>query len=1127
MLWRRSLSPLLRLFVSNFDSAAVARGRGYLKDGLVTSVKQHGSGHRQIEIQSAVRGSSPEPYEQSITVDLATEVVRGDCTCPVGRNCKHVAAVLMTFFDDQLDKRGHQQVIMPIPASAPTRLSMRTQSAETPLPYDIESWLLELARAGRADEETYPADVAQRMLYVFEPAATKGTGDHMLVVHQARVLKNGQYSAITEYTNTNVIHSPPRFVLSRDLRILRELLISGNRGYGFRFSVQTLSGQLIADIIATQRAHWRHVSSPPLKWGVPRAAEIDWEIFPNGDRRPRMMLTTGAMVFASSPPTYLDTHGNEAGNIETKLTPAVASIVAAAPVLPASLVGRVSQEMQRRHLHQLIAPPAEMEEVVLQNYAPKPVLVLNSYRREYLDTRTWRQAASFIDTAALKFEYLDQVIAGKSPTEITRVDGNRLTRVFRNNAFEKAARAQLRHYGLDAAEKVLTRGLGRHALASLVFPGCENEAVASGAWTHFVEQKVPALRTLGWRVVMKPDFRFDVVKVDEWYANVDDAEKGWFDLEIGIEVEGQRISLIPILIKMIRNTPGEWQKDALAVRHDNEHVLVPLPDGRRVALSVGRVRPLVTTLYELFLREAGGPALRLSALEAGRLAEMEGAIQCRWFGGETLRALGARLARFVAVEPVATPKNFQAELRPYQAEGLAWLQFLREYDLAGVLADDMGLGKTVQTLAHIVCEKQAGRLGAPALVVAPTSMIGTWQAEAKRFAPSLSVWVSHGGRRHDGAENMSHHDVVLTSYALLARDAEILKKTTWHLLILDEAQNIKNPKTHAAVIACTLPARHRLCLSGTPLENHLGELWSLFQFLMPGFLGDEKSFQRDYRRPIEKDGDSARRQFLARRIKPFMLRRTKDMVAGELPPKTFITRTVEMDTRQSDLYETIRAAMDKRVREEIASKGLARSHIVVLDALLKLRQVCSDPRLLKSVAAKNTPSAKLEALLEMLNELLEEGRHILLFSQFTSMLTLIEAELDKRQIKYAKLTGSTRDRVTPIDDFQSGRVKLFLISLKAGGTGLTLTAADTVIHYDPWWNPAVENQATDRAHRIGQSKPVFVYKLITKDTVEERIVELQSRKGALASALLGGEAKAVDTLAAEDLKALFEPLPLI
>src|SRR5207248_6011643 len=323
--------------------------------------------------------------------------------------------------------------------------------------------------------------------------------------------------------------------------------------------------------------------------------------------------------------------------------------------------------------------------------------------------------------------------------------------------------------------------------------------------------------------------------------------------------------------------------------------------------------------------------------------------------------------------------------------------------------------------------------------------------------------------------------------------------------------------TKTTQLVCRLDARHRLCLTGTPMENHLGELWSQFAFLMPGLLGDTKRFARVFRTPIEKKQDGERRTVLSGRLKPFMLRRTKSLVAADLPPKTEILRPLELAGPQRDLYETVRVAMHENVRREVAEKGLARSHIVVLDALLKLRQVCCDPRLVKLTAARQVnASAKLEHLMEMLPPLIEEGRQILLFSQFTSMLDLIKPALAEARIDFVELRGNTKDRAGPVAQFQKGKVPLFLISLKAGGTGLNLTAADTVIHYDPWWNPAVENQATDRAHRIGQKKPVFVYKLIAAGTIEERIIELQDKKGQLATATLDPRAT-VGNLAAEDL----------
>lgn len=453
------------------------------------------------------------------------------------------------------------------------------------------------------------------------------------------------------------------------------------------------------------------------------------------------------------------------------------------------------------------------------------------------------------------------------------------------------------------------------------------------------------------------------------------------------------------------------------------------------------------------------------------------------------------------------------------------MQFLREYHFAGILADDMGLGKTIQTLSHILLEKEAGRLTSPALVVAPTSLMGNWQAEAARFAPALRVLLLHGPQRAQHFEQMGQYDLVLTTYALLPRDEAVLRRQHFHLLILDESQYIKNSNSQAAQTAALLPVTHRLCLTGTPLQNHLGELWAQFHFLMPGLLGDQKTFNAEFRKPIEKLGDGARNAFLVRRIKPFLLRRTKDTVAKELPAKTEMVREVELAGAQRDMYETVRLAMAEKVRTAIAAKGLARSQIVILEALLKLRQVCCDPRLVAGACKKGAaPSAKLMALMEMLEALLAEGRKVLVFSQFTSMLALIEEQLRERGIAYALLTGDTKDRSAQVNTFQQGSVPLFLISLKAGGVGLNLTAADTVIHYDPWWNPAAENQATDRAWRIGQDKPVFVYKLIAKGTLEEKIQEMQRRKAELADAVLAqGPAQAL-AITQDDLQAIFAPL---
>ncbi|HAL68113.1 MAG TPA: helicase SNF2, partial [Pseudomonas sp.] len=429
--------------------------------------------------------------------------------------------------------------------------------------------------------------------------------------------------------------------------------------------------------------------------------------------------------------------------------------------------------------------------------------------------------------------------------------------------------------------------------------------------------------------------------------------------------------------------------------------------------------------------------------------------------------------------------------------------------------------------AHVLLEKEAGRLSAPALAVMPTSLIPNWLDEAQRFAPGLRVLALHGPARSKHFARLHDYDLILTTYALVPRDLAHLRAQPWHLLLLDEAQNIKSSTSKAAMAVCQLQATQRLCLTGTPMENNLGELWSIFHFLMPGWLGDLKRFNQDYRTPIERQGNTERLTHLITRIRPFLLRRTKEQVATELPAKTELVHWVELSDAQRDTYEAVRVAMDKKVRDEVARNGAARSQIVILDALLKLRQVCCDLRLVKGVDIKGNQSdkGKLGALLEMLEELMGEGRRVLLFSQFTSMLALIEQELKKRSIRYSLLTGDTRDRRTPVQQFQEGDSQVFLISLKAGGVGLNLTAADTVIHYDPWWNPASENQATDRAYRIGQDKPVFVFKLITRGTVEEKIQLLQQEKAALAASLLDGGKAGQWRLGDEEIEALFAPLP--
>ncbi|HTE37562.1 MAG TPA: DEAD/DEAH box helicase, partial [Reyranella sp.] len=613
--------------------------------------------------------------------------------------------------------------------------------------------------------------------------------------------------------------------------------------------------------------------------------------------------------------------------------------------------------------------------------------------------------------------------------------------------------------------------------------------------------------------------------------SVEDPGVDWFDLSLGVMIDGERVDLLPTFTQLLSRLPAGRELDALAELVKNAdgtqgRLLAALPGGRILPISLDKVAPILTVLLSVWgsAELAAGP--KLHPAQARDLADLEASLagHVELVGGTRLKALAEELAAFRDRPPVELPAWFGGSLRPYQQAGVDWLQMLARTGFGGVLADDMGLGKTVQLLAHLSIEKEAGRLEAPALVVAPTSVLGNWHAEARRFAPALAVLVHQGLGRAKEHFDTAGIDVVVTSYPLLARDRRFLVDRRWSIAALDEAQTIRNPLAATSLAAFALDAGQRIALSGTPVENHLGDVWSLMRFLNPGLLGDAKSFRTLYRTPIEKGSDAGARTRLSRRLKPFMLRRTKAEVAADLPEKTEIRENVTLTPAQHQLYEATRLVMQRKVREALDRRGLAKSAIVVLDALLKLRQACCDPRLVKSAAgtAKAGDSAKLARLVELLVELKAEGRSALIFSQFTSMLDLIRAELDARGWHYAWLTGDTIDRATPVARFQAGEVDLFLISLKAGGVGLNLTRADTVILYDPWWNPAVEAQAIDRAHRIGQTRKVFIHRLIAEGTIEEKMIELQARKQGLAEALWEGGAGGFAGLTDADVRDLFE-----
>ncbi|HEV8112432.1 MAG TPA: DEAD/DEAH box helicase [Planctomycetota bacterium] len=476
------------------------------------------------------------------------------------------------------------------------------------------------------------------------------------------------------------------------------------------------------------------------------------------------------------------------------------------------------------------------------------------------------------------------------------------------------------------------------------------------------------------------------------------------------------------------------------------------------------------------------------------------------------------LRRFERFEPAREPAAFHGELRGYQRDGLGWLVLLRDLGLGGCLADDMGLGKTVQVLALLAGESRVA--GRPALVVAPRSVVFNWLRETERFAPGLTVLAHHGTDRSRDADAIAGHDLVVTTYGTLRRDAALLGKIRFSYAILDEAQAIKNPMSQAAKAARVLVAEHRLVLTGTPVENHLDDLWSLFEFLNPGMLGRSRVF----REIVAPTGDAPREtdstHLLARALRPFLLRRTKEQVLQELPPKVEQVIGCDLEGAERRRYDELRNHYRSALLAKVEEQGIERVGMHVLEALLRLRQAACHPGLVDP-ARVGESSAKLEALLPMLEEVRESGHKALVFSQFTSFLAIVRRRLDDAGVAYEYLDGKTRDREERVRRFQEDAAcPLFLISLKAGGFGLNLTAADYVFLLDPWWNPAVERQAIDRTHRIGQTRTVNAYRLVARDTIEEKVLELQQKKRELAEAILGGTEGTLRDLTREDLERL-------
>ncbi|MFA7267685.1 MAG: DEAD/DEAH box helicase, partial [Candidatus Nanopelagicales bacterium] len=600
----------------------------------------------------------------------------------------------------------------------------------------------------------------------------------------------------------------------------------------------------------------------------------------------------------------------------------------------------------------------------------------------------------------------------------------------------------------------------------------------------------------------------------------DSEDPDWFELNVAVSIDGESVELAPLL---------------LALGSGDEYLL--LDSGTSFRLD----RPELNSLRDLIeeargLADTSGNSLRLTRLHVGLWEDLVnlGVVaeqSTRWrdsvrqlLSASALATLDAEVGSEAA--PLALPDDFGTELRPYQQAGYEWLCQLWDLRLGGILADDMGLGKTVQTLAlasRAAHARQLGANGTPLLIVAPTSVVATWAEQAQRFCPQLRTATINETQNRSGvplSEAADGADIVVTSYALFRIDAEAYQQIPWSGLVLDEAQFVKNHQSKTYQAARRLKADFKLAITGTPMENSLMDLWSMLSIAAPGLFPNPKRFTQDYLKPIEQGKDPEVLDRLRRRVRPLMLRRTKDQVALDLPPKTEQVLHVPLHSRHRRIYDTHL----NRERQRLLGMldDMNRNRIEILKSLTTLRQLSLDAALLDPAHDQKVPSAKIDVLVEQLQEVAAEGHRALVFSQFTRFLGRVRDRLSAEGIQTCYLDGRTRDRQRRIDEFVNGTAPAFLISLKAGGFGLNLTAADYVYVLDPWWNPAAEAQAVDRTHRIGQERPVMVYRLISTGTIEEKVMALQDRKRELFAAVMDGGTTGAP-LTPDDIRALLSP----
>jgi superfamily II DNA or RNA helicase len=1129
----------------SFGDDDVHRGRSYFLGGRV-SFDSVGPGWAA----TLVRGSGKMPYEVMLDWEEANfGYLTVSCDCPRFSGhlpCKHLWATILA-----CDQRGLSRQV---PGSTPLDLVLEVpgegweedddreanawedddedwSAADVPRRHDLGPMMiprgahalsrfvgsdllsrapapratagdwrrqLELLRdlLGRATGPENAAGTQRRQAwFLLDVERTLQSGQPVVDLRQRETKMNGEWGKIKRLSLTR--RDIATFSDAEDRELLALLLATpspersaGYLPYGYsygepRHNSSTVPAALYDTVLprlcATGRFAWEHrdqdgdPTTSPLAWDGGAAWELALRLDRGSD--PGSLAITGSLERAGesrslAEPTVLLANG-------LVVFPGVVARFDAEGIFPWIVILRRDGKIlvPEDKLDTLLAELFELPAVPTlrlpedlrwreERVTPRPCLAVRALERGYGPPKL---------AAEVSFDYGGRSVPGRQPgAGLFDPDQRRL--LVRDGDAERTALATLVELGFE--RPVGPERDGRDfELALKAWPGAA-ERLSDDGWQ--LEYERARLRRPG---------TFDL----QVTTGID-----WFELEGGVDFEDVRVAL-PELLE--------------ALRHGQR--FVALGDGSQGMLPAewleryGPLAHLAAGSEDGSVRFLPSQAALLDALlAAAPKVDVDRKFQ----------RIRERLRSFERIDPATEPRGFRGQLRAYQRDGLGWLRFLNDFGFGGCLADDMGLGKTVQVLA-LLQGRRLGRSAAdrPSLVVAPRSVLHNWAEEAGRFAPRIEILVYHGPNRQALLETAGRQHLIVTTYATLRRDVAQLKDVVFDYAVLDEAQAIKNASSQTAKACRLLRARHRLALTGTPVENHLGELWSIFEFLNPGMLGRLPRLKK-WSGTKSLDHDSL--SMVASALRPFILRRSKEQVLADLPAKTEQTLFCDLAGKQRRLYNELRDHYRAMLTQRIRTMGIQRSKIQVLEALLRLRQAACHPGLIDEKRAQET-SAKLDVLLAQLEEVLAEGHKALIFSQFVSLLTILRGVLDRREITYEYLDGRTRGRREHIERFQTDAdCRLFLISLKAGGLGLNLTAADYVFILDPWWNPAVEAQAVDRAHRIGQTRPVFAYRLISRDTVEEKILELQASKRQLADAILTADGSLIRDLTAEDLRLL-------